>query len=264
MLLVIDAGNTNTVFAVFLGDRLIGQWRMATDARRTADEYCVWLLQMMHYQKVNPKEIKAAIMSSVVPQANFALRMLARQYFSTELLIVGEPGIELGIEVKIDRPREVGADRLVNSIAAWHKHKKPLIIVDFGTATTFDVVNKDGDYIGGVIAPGINLSLEALHKAAAKLPNIAIEHPARTIGKDTVSAMQSGIYFGYIGLIEGIVKRVMDEYGKKMQVIATGGLGPLFAKATPVINTLEPNLIIDGLKLIYERNKKRKHKINDI
>lgn len=256
MLLVIDTGNTNTVFAVFDGDSIAGQWRMATDARRTADEYGVWLLQIMAHENINPKNIQAAIMSSVVPQANFALRMLTRNYFSTELLIVGEPDVTLGIGVKIDRPRDVGADRLVNAIAAWHKKKQSLIIVDFGTATTFDVVDTNGDYIGGIIAPGINLSLEALHRAAAKLPNIAVEPPPRIIGKDTISAMQSGIYFGYVGLIEGIVKRIMEEYGSTMQVIATGGLAPLFAKATPVINTLEPNLIIDGLKLIYEKNKK--------
>jgi len=257
MLLVIDAGNTNTVFAVFSGEKLIGQWRMATDARRTADEYCVWLLHIMAYEKIDPKKIKAAIMSSVVPQANFALRMLARQYFHTELLIVGEPSVKLGIKAKIDRPAEVGADRLVNAIAAWHKFNKPLVIVDFGTATTFDIVDNHGDYIGGVIAPGVNLSLEALHRAAAKLPNVAVERPAHVIGKDTISAMQSGIYFGYVSLIEGIVKRVIAEYGKKMGVIATGGLAPLFAKATTVIDALEPDLIIDGLKLIYEKNRKQ-------
>lgn len=254
MLLVIDAGNTNTVFAVFSDDKLVGQWRMATDARRTADEYCVWLLQIMSYENIKPEKIKAAIMSSVVPQANFALRMLARQYFNTELLVVGEPNVQLGILAKIERPREVGADRLVNAVAAWQRHKKPLIIVDFGTATTFDVVDNGGDYIGGVIAPGVNLSLEALHRAAAKLPNIAVERPLNVIGKDTVSAMQSGVYFGYVGLIEGIVRRITEEYGSKMDVIATGGLAPLFAKATPVIDALEPNLIIDGLRLIYERN----------
>ncbi len=255
MLLVIDTGNTNTVFAVFNGKKLAGQWRMATDARRTADEYGVWLLQIMEHEKINTGKITAAIMSSVVPQANFAMRMLARQYFDTELLIVGEPGVTLGVKVKTDRPQEVGADRLVNTVAAWNKHRKPLIIVDFGTATTFDVVDGRGDYIGGVIAPGINLSLEALHRAAAKLPNIAVGHPEHVIGKDTISAMQSGIYFGYAGLIEGIVTRITKEYGKNMQVVATGGLAPLFAKATPVINTLEPDLIIEGLKLIYERNK---------
>jgi type III pantothenate kinase len=255
MLLAIDAGNTNTVFAVSHQGKLRGQWRMATDARRTADEYGVWLLQLMAREKIDPEQVKAAIMSCVVPQATFALRMLARNYFHTELLIVGEPAVELGITMKMERPQEVGADRLVNAVAAWHKHKQPLIIVDFGTATTFDVVDFEGSYIGGVIAPGVNLSLEALHRAAAKLPNVAVERPARVIGKETVSAMQSGIYFGYVGLIEGIVARIREEYGSPMRVIATGGLAPLFARATPVINALEPDLIIEGLRLIHERNR---------
>jgi type III pantothenate kinase len=157
--------------------------------------------------------------------------------------------------MKMERPQEVGADRLVNAVAAWHKHQRSLIIVDFGTATTFDVVDSEGSYIGGVIAPGVNLSLEALHRAAAKLPNVAVERPARVIGRETVSAMQSGIYFGYVGLIEGIVARIREEYGAPMRVIATGGLAPLFAKATPVINALEPDLIIEGLRLIHERNR---------
>jgi type III pantothenate kinase len=255
MLLVIDAGNTNTVFAIFDRAKLKGQWRMATDARRTSDEYGVWLLQLLEREKIAVKSIDAAIMSSVVPQATFALRMLARNYFRTELLIVGEAGVELGIDVKTDRPREVGADRLVNAVAAWRKYKKPLVIVDFGTATTFDVVDAKGDYIGGVIAPGVNLSLEALHRAAAKLPNVAVEKPPHVIGKETVSAMQSGIYFGYVGLIEGIVERIAKEFGKPMQVVATGGLAPLFAKATKTIDALEPDLIIEGLRLIYERNR---------
>jgi type III pantothenate kinase len=256
MLLVIDAGNTNIVFAVFEGKKLKGQWRMATDAKRTADEYAVWLMQLMKHEHIDPASVKAAIMSSVVPQTAFPLRMLARKYFKTELLIVGEPDVKLGLKVKMERPREVGADRLVNAIAAWGKHKKPLIILDFGTATTFDVVDEKGDYVGGVIAPGVNLSLEALHRAAAKLPNVAVERPARVIAKDTVSAMQAGIYFGYVGLIEGITARIKSEYGKKMLVVATGGLAPLFIKATKAIDVLEPDLIIDGLKIIYERNSK--------
>ena len=207
---------------------------------RTADEYGVWLLQLLQHVGISPAQIRSAILSSVVPQANFALRMLARLYFHTELKIVGEPGVALGIEALIDRPREVGADRLVNAVAAWQRYRKALIIVDFGTATTFDVVNDDGNYVGGVIAPGVNLSLEALHRAAAKLPNIAVERPPCVIGKDTVSAMQSGIYFGYVGLIEGIVSRIVQEFGAPMPVLATGGLAPLFARATTVIDTLAP------------------------
>lgn len=254
MLLVIDAGNTNTVFAVFDGETLRGQWRIATDARRTSDEYGIWLLQIMAHAKIEPDQIHAAIMSCVVPQSIFALRMLTRQYFHTELLMVGDSSVRLGIQAKIDRPTEVGADRLVNAVAAWKRYQTPLIIVDFGTATTFDVVNNEGDYIGGVIAPGVNLSLETLHRAAAKLPNIAIEKPRHVTGKDTVSAMQSGIYYGYVGLIEGIVSRIKEEAGVPMLVVATGGLSPLFAKATKVIDALEPDLIIDGLRLIYKVN----------
>lgn len=254
MLLTIDAGNTNIVFAVFDGDKIRGQWRMATDARRTEDEYGVWLLQLMEREGIAAKHIGAAIVSSVVPQALFALRMLARHYFQTELMVVGEESIKTGIAAKIDRPTEVGADRLVNSLAAWTKYKQSLVIVDFGTATTFDVVNDRGDYIGGVIAPGINLSLETLHRAAAKLPNISVERPQKIIGTSTISAMQSGIYYGYLGLIEGILARIMAEYGKPMTTLATGGLAPLFAKGTNAIEHLEPDLTILGLKAIYEKN----------
>ncbi len=254
MLLAIDVGNTNTVFAVFAGDTLKGQWRMATDARRTADEYAVWLLQLMALEKIVIGDIRAVILGSVVPQTNFSFRQLAKKYFHTDLLVVGDPAVRLGIEAVIDRPSEVGADRLVNALAAWSRYKKPLIVVDFGTATTFDVVNAKGDYIGGVISPGINLSLEALHRAAAKLPNVAVQRPEKVIGTATVPAMQSGIYFGYVGLIEGIIKRIEEEFGATMEVIATGGLSPLFARATSAIQHLEPDLTIFGLKEIYKIN----------
>jgi len=255
MLLAIDVGNTNTVFAVFDKDMLKGQWRMATDARRTADEYAVWLFQMMALEQIQLKEIKAVILGSVVPQTNFSFRQLTKKYFHTDLLVVGDSNVKIGIEAKIDRPSEVGADRLVNAVAAWNRYKKPLVVVDFGTATTFDVVNANGNYIGGVIAPGINLSLEALHCAAAKLPNVAVQRPEKVIGTATVPAMQSGIYFGYVGLIEGIIKRIEEEFGAKMEVIATGGLSPLFARATSVIQHLEPDLTIHGLKEIYTINQ---------
>lgn len=255
MLLAIDAGNTNTVFAVFEGGRVLGQWRISTDARRTADEYGVWLLQLLERAGLSAAQIDAAIVSSVVPQTLFDLRTLCRKYFNCDLLIVGAPGVITGVTVTIDRPQEVGADRVVNACAAWTRHQCALIIVDFGTATTFDVVNGQGEYIGGVIAPGINLSLEALHRAAAKLPNVGIMRPEKVIGTNTVSAMQSGIYFGYVGLIEGIVSRIRTEYGARMLVIATGGLAPLYAKATPAIEQLEPDLTIFGLNTIFELNK---------
>lgn len=256
MLLVIDAGNTNVVFAVFKGDKLLSQWRISTDAKRTADEYGVWLTQVMGHAGIDPKHIKGAVLASVVPQAIFDLRMLAKRYFNCELMVIGDPRLKLetGIKVKIDNPREVGADRLVNAFAAWRKYKKALIVVDFGTATTFDVVSGKGEYLGGVIAPGVNLSLDALHKAAAKLPNIGIQPPGKVIGTNTIGAMQSGIYFGYAGLVESIVTRIKKEYGAAMTVIATGGLAPLYAKACPAIQKTEPDLTIFGLKDLYEMN----------
>jgi type III pantothenate kinase len=258
VLLVIDAGNTNVVFAVFVGDRILGQWRISTDAKRTADEYGVWLTQVMAYEKLDPKNIKAAVLSSVVPQAIFDLRQLAKRYFNTELMVIGDPrlNLDLGITVRIDNPREVGADRLVNSFAAWRKYKKDLIVIDFGTATTFDVVTAKGAYLGGVIAPGVNLSLDALHRAAAKLPNVAIQPPDKVIGTNTTHAMQSGIYHGYAGMVESLVAKIIKEYGAAMKVIATGGLAPLYAKACPVIESVEPDLTIIGLKEIYEMNQK--------
>ncbi len=255
MLLAIDAGNTNVVFAVFDGKKLVGQWRIATDARRTADEYGVWLLQVMERAKIAPKKITGTIMACVVPQAIFELRQLARRYFGTELLLVGgDHEVKIGMKINIDNPHEVGADRLVNAFAAWRRFKQAMIIVDFGTATTFDVVSSKGEYMGGVIAPGVNLSLDALHRAAAKLPNIGIMRPAKVIGRNTITAMQSGVYYGYAGLVEMITDRIKKEYGGKMKVIATGGLASLYAKACPVIEKVEPDLIIYGLKEIYEMN----------
>jgi len=257
MLLVIDAGNTNVVFGVFDGAALVGQWRIATDTRRTADEYGVWLTQVLNHAHIAPAKINGAILASVVPQALFDLRQLTKRYFNTELLVIGDPRLKLktGIGVKIDNPAEVGADRLVNAFAAWTRYKQALIVVDFGTATTFDVVSEEGNYIGGVIAPGINLSLDALQKAAAKLPNIAIQPPAKAIGTNTVGAMQSGIYYGYAGLVEGIAAQIKKEYGSPMKVIATGGLASLYAKACPVIEHTEPDLTIHGLNELWEMNR---------
>ena len=257
MLLVIDAGNTNVVFAVFDGEKLAGQWRISTDARRTADEYGVWLTQVLEHSGIKATQISGAVLASVVPQAIFDLRQLAKRYFNTELLVISDPRVKLktGMEVRIDNPIEVGADRLVNAFAAWQCYKTALMVLDFGTATTFDVVSSEGNYIGGIIAPGVNLSLDALQRAAAKLPTVAIQKPAKVIGTNTIGAMQSGIYYGYIGLIEGLAERIMIEYGGKMKVIATGGLASLYAKACPIIEHLEPNLTIDGLRSLYEMNK---------
>ncbi len=254
MLLAIDSGNTNTVFAVFEGERLVSLWRAATEADRTADEYAVWLSQLMGLESLAAGEIADAIIATVVPQTLFNLRLLCRRYFGCEPVVVGE-GVELGIGVRINRPNEVGADRLVNAVAAHATYGVALIVVDFGTATTFDVVDGDGNYAGGVIAPGVNLSLEALHQAAAQLPRIAVEKPKSVIGGGTIPAMQSGVYWGYVGLIEGLIARIRDEFGSAMKVVATGGLAPLFATGTKVIDHVDADLTVRGLCEIHRRNR---------
>jgi type III pantothenate kinase len=254
MLLAINANNTNTVFAIYDGPTLRGSWRCATDPRRTADEYVVWLTQLMSFEALQRENIDAAILSSVVPATIFNLKTLCRRYFNCDPLVVGEKGCQLGIKVLLDRPDEVGADRVVNAVAGKDRYTAPLIIVDLGTATTFDVVDKDGNYVGGVIAPGINLSLRALEMAAAKLPHVAIERTERIIGKSTVPAMQSGLFWGYVGLIEGLVARIRNEFGQPMSVVATGGLVPLFAGATPAIENVDQDLTLWGLYLIHKRN----------
>ena len=253
MLLAIEAGNTNVLFAVFDGDEVVCQWRSHTSARRTADEDAGWLTQLMNLNELKLSDIDATIISTVVPQALFDFRQLCRQYFNCEPVIVGE-GAKLGIEIKIKRPQDVGADRLVNTVAAHVGYGGPLIVVDFGTATNFDVVDGDGNFIGGVISPGINLSLEALHSFTAKLPRIAVERTDRVIGQDTVSAMQSGVYWGYVGLIEGLLGRIKDEFGGDMKVIATGGLAPLFREAITAIDHVDQELTIRGLLEIHKRN----------
>jgi len=255
MLLAIDVGNTNTVFAVFDGETMRGQWRAATDAQRTADEHAVWFGQLMARQALQLEDIDHVVLSTVVPQCLSALKTLCEQYCDCSPMIVGEPGVELGITVHVAQPGEVGADRLVNAVGARKFHGGALIIIDFGTATTFDAINEDGSYEGGIIAPGINLSLEALHQAAAQLPRVAVVRPENVIAKATVPAMQSGIYWGYIGLIEGIVQRMREEYGRAMTVVATGGLAQLFADGTPAIDKTDPDLTIRGLLEIHRRNQ---------
>lgn len=255
MILAIDSGNTNVVFAVQNGTDVQNQWRAATDADRTADEYMVWLTQLMALDGLQPDDIDGAIIASVVPQALFNQRSLCRRYFNTTPMVVGDSNVDLGIDVKVDRPGEVGSDRLVNAVSAHATYGEALIVVDFGTATTFDVVDKEGAYIGGVIAPGVNLSLEALHATAAQLPRVAIGRPDGVIGKATVPAMKSGIYWGYIGLIEGLVSRIQAEYGSPMLVIGTGGLATVFSGGTGVIDHLDTDLTIRGLFEIYRRNQ---------
>lgn len=256
MLLAIDAGNTNTVFALFDGPKMAGMWRATTQAQRTTDEYAVFLKTMMEEAGLEQSKVSSAIMGSVVPDANHQLIRLCKKLFNCEPLIVGAPGVELGIKALIDRPEEVGADRLINAIAGITTYKPPLLILDFGTATTFDVVDTDGNYRGGAIAPGINLSLQALHMAAAKLPRVGVAKPQKVIGTNTVEAIKSGTFWGYVSLIEGMIGRIKNEYGQPMTVIATGGLAPLFKDAIPSIEHLDTDLTLRGLYTIHERNKK--------
>jgi type III pantothenate kinase len=255
MLLAINANNTNIKFALFDDGAVVEQWRIHTDPGRTADEYAVWLTQLMALRGIERDGITGAAIASVVPQTMFDLRGLCQRHLGHDPLVVGEPGVKLGIEVLIERPQDVGADRLCNAVGAHRLYPEPSIVIDFGTATTFDVVDGRGNYCGGVIAPGINLGLEALHVATAKLPRIVVSRPKKVIGTDTLSAMQSGVYWGYVGLIEGLVKRIEDEWGRSMLVISTGGLAPLFADVTKVIKHLAPDVTMQGLAEIYRRNR---------
>ncbi len=257
MLLAVDIGNTNIVFALCNDKKTLAQWRIRTDIHRTADEYAVWLFALMAAAGFDAKKITAAIVASVVPDANFAMKTFVRQYIGRNPKMITTGDIDIPIKVKIDNPRELGADRLINAYAAWQQEKRALIIIDFGTATTFDVVSAKGDYVGGIIAPGINLSLEALQRAAAKLHGVAITRPKKVVGTTTTTAMQSGIFYGYAGLIEGIVSRIKKERGEKMKVIATGGLAPLYAGATSVIDAVDDDLTIRGLRLISQRKGKK-------
>jgi type III pantothenate kinase len=253
MLLAIEQGNTNTLFAVHDGRAWTAQWRAATEPQRTADEYGVWLHQLLSMQGLTMADIDDCIISSVVPQSLFNLRNLSRRYLKVEPLVVGE-NAELGIPIRIQKPSEAGADRLVNAIGGYLKYGGPLILIDSGTATTFDVVGVDGAFEGGVISPGINLSMQALHSAAARLPRVAIAKPAHVIGKGTVEAMQSGVFWGYIALIEGLIERIKREYHAPLQVIATGGVASLFEGATDRIDAFDPDLTLRGLLEIVRRN----------
>ena len=256
MLLAIDSGNTNIVFAIFndKGD-LRGEWRAASDVNRTADEFGVWLSHLMDREGLIRTDVTSAILATVVPANLTHQKNLCQSYFDCEPIIVGDPTVKLGIEVLVDNPKEVGADRLCNAVAAHEYYKGPVAVVDFGTATSFDIVDAEGNYKGGIISPGINLSLEALHMGAAQLPRIAIERPKSIIGTGTVSAMQSGIFWGYVSMIEGITKRIKLEVGGTMIVIATGGLSSIFSDSTDAIDYWEANLTLKGLLTIYRRNK---------
>ena len=254
MLLAIDCGNTNTVFSIWDGHRFHATWRIATDWKRTADEYYVWLTALMQSRHVDVT-IAEVIISSTVPRVVFNLRVLADRYFGCRPLVVGRPDCKLPVAPRVDPGTAVGPDRLVNTAGAFDRHGGNLIVVDFGTATTFDVVEDDGAYVGGVIAPGVNLSLEALHLAAAALPHVDVTKPDKVIGTNTVACMQSGVFWGYVGLVNGITAKIKAERGREMKVIGTGGLASLFAQGDALFDRVEDDLTMHGLTVIHEFNK---------
>ena len=258
MLLAIDAGNTNIVFALLAeGGKIAARWRIATDPRRTADEYAVWLHQLLALEGFGRSDVTGVIIGTVVPRALHNLEVLASKYFRVEPLIAGQGSVPWGVELDVAEPKTVGADRVLNAIAAHAIHSGDLIVIDFGTATTFDHVDASGAYKGGIIAPGINLSLDALVTAAAKLPRIAIQAPSTdsVIGRTTEDQMHIGIYWGYVTMIEGLVARMKDEIGRPVTVVSTGGLATLFDQHTDVFDAIEPDLTIQGLSLLYKRTQ---------
>ena len=255
MLLAIDTGNTNTLFAIHDGKEWIVEWRIATNATRTADEYAVWFHQLLVMQGLSFEDISECVISTVVPQSLFNMRNLSRRHLNVDPIIIGEEGVKIGIGIRNVNPKEVGADRLVTALGAMKRYKGNLIIIDSGTATTFDVISEDGYFEGGIISPGINLSVKALHKAAAQLPRIEIRQPENVVGHSTVSAMQSGIFWGYIGLIDGLVERIIEEEKRSFTVIGTGGVASLFEGASRTIEHYDSNLTIDGLLEIWRLNK---------
>ena len=259
MLLAIDCGNTNIVFAISENDKIIKQWRINTNIHRTADEYSVWLIKLLEIEDLDFSSISDCIIATVVPEALLSLKIFNEKFLGLSPFIVGEKNVKLGININIDIPSEAGADRLVNAVSVNKFYKKPSIVIDFGTATTFDVVGEGGSYEGGVIAPGINLSLEALYMAASRLPRISIDSKLQknVIGKNTKHSMLSGIYWGYISLIEGIVKRIKEESNQNYTVIATGGLSEIFSKNCNAIQVIDNDLTINGLIHLFNINNKK-------
>lgn len=257
MLLVVDVGNTNIVFGVYENDILLYDWRIATEKNRTSDEYGLLFEQIFKYHGLCPKSVEDVIISSVVPTLMHTLSTMSVKYFDKEPIIVG-PGIKTGMSIKYDNPKEVGADRIVNAVAGYEKYGGPLIIVDFGTAITFCAISKDGDYLGGVITPGIIISSEALSLRTAKLPKIEISKPDTVIGKTTINSIQSGLVYGYIGLVDYIIERMkgeMKDEGEIKTVVGTGGFSSLIASESKYINEIDKLLTLDGLRIIYGRNK---------
>ncbi|KUF09067.1 type III pantothenate kinase [Pseudoponticoccus marisrubri] len=256
MLLAIDCGNTNTVFSIWDGTKFIATWRTSTEHQRTADQYYVWLSTLMEFQKIEA-EITDVIVSSTVPRVVFNLRVLSDRYFNTRPWVVGRPDCALPVDVRVDAGTAVGPDRLVNTVAGYDLYGGDLIVVDFGTATTFDVVDADGAYVGGVISPGVNLSLEALHQAAAALPHVDISRPQRVVGTNTVACMQSGVFWGYVGLVREICTRIKAERERPMKIVSTGGLAPLFQQSADLFDEYEDDLTMHGLTVIHAYNTGR-------
>ena len=254
MLLCIDCGNTNTVFSIWDGTTFLATFRTSTEHQRTADQYYVWLSTLMGAQGI-PMEIEEVIIASSVPRVVFNLRVLTDRYFDSRPIVVGKPDCLLPTQPRVDAGVLPGPDRLANAAGAFDRHGGDVVVVDFGTATNFDVVAEDGAYVGGPIAPGVNLSLEALHLGAAALPHVDITKPERVIGTNTVACIQSGVFWGYVGLVRGITERIKAEYGKPMRVIGTGGLAPLFSQGDLLFDDVEDDLTMHGLTVIHRHNK---------
>lgn len=255
MILVYDVGNTNIVLGVYKGEKLLDFWRVATDTQKTADEYGILIRQLFVHQNYNPEDVEAVVISSVVPPIMYTLEHMTRKYFKKEPLVIG-PGIKTGMNIKYDNPKEVGADRIVNAVAGYEMYGGPLIIVDFGTATTYCAISKHGEYLGGAISPGVRISMDALYQKTAKLPRVELVKPEAVICKNTINSIQSGVIYGYIGQVDYIVRRMKKELGSdNAKVIATGGLSKLIASESETIDVVNGLLTLEGLRIIYERNK---------